>query len=78
MDKHGCKQCRFMADLIREQLEDKQTAFLESEEAERSARLDGDFKRATEEQARQKKIAISVTKCSIRLAEIESCSLCER
>ena len=77
MDKHGCKQCRFMADLIREQLEDKQTAFLESENAEKSARLDGDFKRAKEEQMRQKMIAVSIARCSIRLAEIERCSLCE-
>lgn len=77
MDKHGCKQCRFQADLIRERLEDKQAAFLESEAAEKSARLDGDFKRATEEQARQKRIAVSIARCSIRLAEIERCSLCE-
>ena len=78
MNKHGCKQCRFMADLIREQLEDKQAAFSESVDAEKIARLDGDYMRVTEEQVRQKRIAVSIAKCSIRLSEIESCSNCER
>lgn len=78
MDKHGCKQCRFMADLIRGQLEDRQTDYRESEAAEKAARLDGDFMRATEERARQKTIAVSIAKCSIMLTEIESCSNCER
>lgn len=78
MKNYGCNLCKMMADLIREQLEDKQAAFSESVDAEKSARVDGDYMRVTEEQARQKRIAVSIAKCSIRLSEIDSCSNCER